>query len=125
MVALTALTGAPTPQNLELLAQDKKNKALVDNFKADKYNPEGYTLFSYAAVKVWAAAANGAKTTDATKVAAAMRAGSALSSTAFFSRFSAGGSHQGYLSAAELKLLADWLDIGAQYYNSPFVIPEQ
>ncbi|MBL8675421.1 MAG: ABC transporter substrate-binding protein [Rhodospirillales bacterium] len=55
---------------------DPKNKALVEKFKADKYNPEGYTLFSYAAVKVWAAAANGAKTTDATKVAAAMRAGS-------------------------------------------------
>ncbi|HEX5792824.1 MAG TPA: hypothetical protein VFY01_06075, partial [Rheinheimera sp.] len=58
-------------------------------------------------------------------IPAAMRASSALGSTAFFSRFSAGGSHQGYLSAAELKLLADWLDIGAQYYNSPFVIPEQ
>lgn len=58
-------------------------------------------------------------------VPAAMQAGSALGSTAFFSRFSTGGSHQGYLSAAELKLLSDWLDIGGQYYNSPFVIPEQ
>ncbi|MDX1391512.1 MAG: hypothetical protein R3241_03960 [Rheinheimera sp.] len=53
----------------------------------------------------------------------AMRAGSAAGSR-FFSRFSAGGSHQGYLSAAELNLLSDWLDIGAQYYNSPFVIVE-
>jgi hypothetical protein len=54
----------------------------------------------------------------------AMRAGSAAASAAFFSRFDTTGSHQGYLSAAELKLLSDWLDIGAQYYNSPFVIVE-
>lgn len=58
-------------------------------------------------------------------VSNAMRAGNALGSTAFFSRFANGGSHQGYLSAAELKLIADWLDIGAQYYNSPFAVPEQ
>ena len=55
----------------------------------------------------------------------ALRAGNALGSSAFFDLFSAGGSHQSYLSAAELKLLAEWLDIGAQYYNSPFAVPEQ
>ncbi|MDR6985267.1 hypothetical protein J2X32_003925 [Rheinheimera pacifica] len=54
-----------------------------------------------------------------------MRAGSAVGSSAFFSLFGNTGSHQGYLTAAELKLLADWLDIGAQYYNSPFAVPEQ
>jgi hypothetical protein len=59
------------------------------------------------------------------QVTPAMRPGSALASNRFFSRFMSGASHQGYLSAAELKLLADWLDIGAQYYNSPFAIPEQ
>ena len=32
----------------------------------------------------------------------------------------AGGSHAGYLSPAELRLLAEWLDIGAQYFNNPF-----
>ena len=57
-------------------------------------------------------------------VPGSMRAGNALGS-AFFSVFSAGAAHQGYLSSAELKLIADWLDIGAQYYNSPFVVPEQ
>lgn len=57
-------------------------------------------------------------------VPGSMRAGNALGS-AFFSVFSAGATHQGYLSSAELKLIADWLDIGAQYYNSPFVVPEQ
>lgn len=58
-------------------------------------------------------------------VAPALRANSAVASSAFFSRFAAGGSHQQYLSAAELMLVAAWLDIGAQYYNSPFAVPEQ
>ena len=47
-------------------------------------------------------------------------AGNARGSTRFFSRFEAGGSHAGYLSPAELRLLAEWLDIGAQYFNNPF-----
>jgi hypothetical protein len=47
----------------------------------------------------------------------------------FFSCFDAGAggcpgrSHVGQLSGAELKLLAEWLDIGAQYYNNPFDVP--
>ena len=58
-------------------------------------------------------------------VAAAMRAGSALQSERFFALFAQGGSHQGDLTPAELKLISEWLDIGGQYYNSPFAIPEQ
>ena len=42
----------------------------------------------------------------------------------FISKFRAGGSHEGYLSAAELRLISEWLDIGAQYYNNPFDAPE-
>jgi branched-chain amino acid transport system substrate-binding protein len=52
---------------------DPKNAALVKKFRDAKYNPEGYTLFSYAAVKVWAEAANKAKSTDPAAVAAALR----------------------------------------------------
>ncbi len=47
----------------------------------------------------------------------------ARASDRFFSRFEAGGTHAGYLTAAELKLIAEWLDIGAQYYNDPFAVP--
>jgi hypothetical protein len=57
-----------------------------------------------------------------------MAAGSAAASTAFFRMFD--GSfhdpvldHTGFLSAAELRLIAEWLDIGAQFYNDPFVAP--
>lgn len=38
----------------------------------------------------------------------------------FMNLFNAGGSHAGWLSAAELRLMSEWLDIGAQYYNDPF-----
>ncbi len=54
---------------------DPKNAALVKKFRDAKYNPEGYTLFSYAAVKAWADAANKAKSIDAAAVAAALRTG--------------------------------------------------
>ncbi len=56
-------------------------------------------------------------------VAASMSVGGALASPRFFSRFNDGGSHQGYLDAAELRLLSEWLDIGGQYYNNPFDVP--
>jgi hypothetical protein len=49
-----------------------------------------------------------------------MQAGSASDGT-FYSLFDTGGTHAGYLSDAEKKLIAEWLDIGAQYYNDPFV----
>ncbi|MEL7449371.1 MAG: hypothetical protein AAFN78_09190 [Pseudomonadota bacterium] len=55
-------------------------------------------------------------------VAPSMRVG-ANASGRFFSRFDAGGSHVGWLSPAELRLLSEWLDIGAQYYNNPFDVP--
>ena len=54
---------------------DPKNAALVKKFRDAKYEPAGYTLFTYAAVKVWAEAANKAKSIEAAKVAAALRSG--------------------------------------------------
>ncbi|WP_162926291.1 HzsA-related protein [Teredinibacter purpureus] len=47
----------------------------------------------------------------------------ALSSNGFFRVFENGGTHQDYLNGAELKLIAEWLDIGGQYYNNQFVAP--
>ena len=45
---------------------------VVGEFKAKGYDPEGYTLYTYAAIQVWAAAAKKAGTTDPKKVAAVM-----------------------------------------------------
>ena len=56
-------------------------------------------------------------------VAPAMRVAGANASNQFFSRFDAGQSHDGYLSDAEKRLIAEWLDVGAQYYNNPFDAP--
>ena len=46
-------------------------------------------------------------------------------SSAFFNCFATGAgcnapSHAGWLNIAELRLLSEWLDIGAQYFNNPF-----
>ncbi len=56
-------------------------------------------------------------------VNASMSTAGALASGTFFNRFAAGGSHAGRLSPAELRLLSEWVDIGAQYYNDPFLAP--
>ena len=42
----------------------------------------------------------------------------------FFAPFAVGNSHEAYLNDAELRLISEWLDIGAQYYNNPFDAPE-
>ena len=58
-----------------------------------------------------------------------MTSAGARQSTGFFSCFDVGGtgcpsrSHVGYMSVDELRLVAEWLDIGAQYYNNPFDVP--
>jgi hypothetical protein len=57
-----------------------------------------------------------------------MVAGSAAGSTAFLRMFDGSFAdpvldHTGFLSPAELRLIVEWLDIGAQYYNDPFVAP--
>ncbi len=56
-------------------------------------------------------------------VASSLQAGSANASVTFFSRFAPGGTHEGRLSAAELRLVSEWVDEGAQYFNDPFVAP--
>ena len=56
-------------------------------------------------------------------VAPSMSAAGAINSDAFFSRFAPAGTHAGFLNDAELRLISEWLDIGAQYYNNPFDVP--
>jgi hypothetical protein len=56
-----------------------------------------------------------------------MSSAGANASTRFFNTFRTAGAqvdHRGFLTPAELKLLSEWLDVGAQYYNDPFVVPE-
>jgi hypothetical protein len=56
-------------------------------------------------------------------VTAPMVVGSAQASALFFGRFAAGSGdsiHAGILSPPEMRLISEWLDIGAQYFNDPF-----
>ena len=51
----TLMTFPPDPRNVPAA------KAVVDKFKAEGYDPEGYTLYTYAAIQAFAAAANKAQ----------------------------------------------------------------
>ena len=53
-------------------------KDVVARFRAGGYEPEGYTLYTYAAIQVWAAAAKEAGSFDAEKIAAVLKAGKTL-----------------------------------------------
>lgn len=65
-------TFAPEPRNLP------EAKDVVAKFKAAGYDPEGYTLYTYAAIQAYAQAANALKTTDNKKIAEWLRAGNDL-----------------------------------------------
>ncbi len=65
----------------------------------------------------------GLPTTVIVQVTPPMSGAGANASATFFNEFATGGTHAGWLSGAELKLISEWLDIGAQVYNDPFAIP--
>jgi hypothetical protein len=61
-------------------------------------------------------------------VPASMSANGARASARFFDKLEGRSvgtvNHSDFMSPSELRLLSEWLDIGAQYYNDPFVAPE-
>ena len=63
----TLMTFAPDPRKVAAA------KAVVDKFMAQGYNPEGYTLYTYAAIQVFAAAAEKAKSVKVDDLAKALR----------------------------------------------------
>jgi branched-chain amino acid transport system substrate-binding protein len=63
-------TFAPDPQKKAAAA------ATIKKFKEKGIDPDGYTLYSYAAFQVWSEAVARARTTEAKKVAAVIRTGS-------------------------------------------------
>jgi branched-chain amino acid transport system substrate-binding protein len=74
-----SITGPAAEGVLFTFGPDPRNKptakALVEAFKKKNIDPEGYTLYTYAAFQIWKAAATKANSTDGKKVAAAMKAG--------------------------------------------------
>jgi branched-chain amino acid transport system substrate-binding protein len=66
----TMFTNAAEARNLPTATK------VVEEFRAEGFEPEGYTLSTYAAIQVWAQAVEKAGSTDAEKVAETMRGGS-------------------------------------------------
>jgi branched-chain amino acid transport system substrate-binding protein len=65
----TLMTFAPDPR------KRAEAKAVIEKFRAKKFEPEAYTLYSYAAVEVIKQAAEAAKSLDPKKVAAQIKSG--------------------------------------------------
>jgi branched-chain amino acid transport system substrate-binding protein len=65
-------TFAPEPRNFPTA------QAVVAKFKESGYDPEGYTLYAYAAMQAWAQAAAATGGTDSKKIAEWLRAGNTL-----------------------------------------------
>ena len=68
----TLMTFPPDPR------KRPEAKEIVSKFEAKKFNPEAYTLYSYAAVQILAQAAEQAKSTDPKKIAEVMHSGKAF-----------------------------------------------
>lgn len=94
----------------ELLATDNLqevvNGALVDAQQEVGVDEDGNPIF------------------DVIPIAPPARTAGAVASGDFFDRFEDPNDlHYNILSPAERRLIAEWLDVGAQYYNNPFDAP--
>ena len=74
-----SITGPAGEGTLFTFGPDPRNKptakAIVESFKAKNIDPEGYTLYTYAAMQVWTQAVAKTGTTDPKKVMDAIKAG--------------------------------------------------
>lgn len=68
---------------------------------------------------------NPIQATTTVGVGGSTNAGSgARNSTQFFDIFESTGCHPSWLNGAELRVMSEWLDLGGQYYNNPFDVPQ-
>jgi branched-chain amino acid transport system substrate-binding protein len=74
-----SITGPAGEGTLFTFGPDPRNKptakAIVEKFKSQNIDPEGYTLYTYAAMQVWSEAVKKAGTTDPKKVMDTIKAG--------------------------------------------------
>lgn len=112
----------------ELLFNDSIQE-VIDGIVVDKLIPvedeNGNTVFELNAEGELILDAQGQPIPVLTNInqPAILSTNGAKASEAFFTLFEQ-GRHQGMLTEHELKLLSEWLDIGAQYYNTPFYVQE-
>ncbi len=71
----TLMTFSPDPR------KNPDNKELVERFRAGGYEPEAYTLYSYATIQVWAQAAEAAGSAEPDKVIEVLDSGRKFNTT--------------------------------------------
>jgi len=98
-------------------------KAYRELFSGDNEQELNGTVLQDRLVEVGVDPVTGDPVFATVPVTASMTTTGALASTRFFGRFAPGGTHADRLTPAELRLLSEWVDIGAQYYNDPFQAP--
>ncbi|HLH93378.1 MAG TPA: branched-chain amino acid ABC transporter substrate-binding protein [Xanthobacteraceae bacterium] len=88
----TLMTFSPDPRT------NAKNKAIIDLFRKQRgFEPQAYTLYSYAIVQVYKQAAEAAKSLDSKKVAAVIHSGKVFHTVLGDISFDQKGDINGYL----------------------------
>lgn len=94
----TLMTFSPDPRT------NPKNKAIVELFRKQRgFEPQSYTLYSYAAVQIIKQAAEAAKSLDPKKVAAVMHSGHVFNTVLGDVSFDKKGDINGYIVAGKNK----------------------
>jgi branched-chain amino acid transport system substrate-binding protein len=93
----TLMTFSPDPRT------NPKNKEIVDLFRQKKFEPQAYTLYSYAAVQIIKQAAEAAKSLDPKKVAEIMHSGKVFNTVLGDVSFDKKGDITGYTVAGKAK----------------------
>lgn len=106
----------------ELLFPDNEQE-LRDGALVDRLVDSGEVLRDEDGLPILDADGNEQPIMVTVPVSASMSVAGAANSR-FMSMFQPGSSHEGFMTPAELRLIAEWLDIGAQYFNNPFDAPE-
>src|SRR5205823_3741723 len=101
----TLMTFAPDPR------KRPEAKTIVEKFRAKKFEPEAYTLYSYAAVEIIKQAAEQAKSLDPKKIAEVMHSGKSFNTVLGEMSFDKKGDVTGYTVGGKKKdryVLYEW-----------------
>jgi branched-chain amino acid transport system substrate-binding protein len=91
------MTFSPDPRT------NPANKGIVETFRKKGFEPQAYTLYSYAAVQIIKQAAEQAKSLDPKKVAEVMRSGKTFNTVLGDLSFDKKGDVSGYTVAGKKK----------------------
>ncbi len=122
--------GSVTPMDVMIPAGNPQGGLALDNDPAQQVTAQlrAYTqlLVSHVSGTYSIDPTTCALTLSTVQVNASINSGSAAASS-FFNVLSGATTgtvdHSGFMTPTELRLMSEWVDIGAQYYNNPFAAP--